>query len=86
MLSTLLAQEERLVNAAPVDADGLPIEINRTVTYADFPNDRFEEIRNTKKLLLIATFSTTNDGSVSVRVHNDQDLKLKLGAIFNVTN
>ncbi len=86
VLDSLLLDVERLIAAAPVDAMGNPTMETRKVTFADFGAERFARIRGTQRLLLVATFSTTNEGTQSVRLNVDQRVKFKLGAILEVTD
>jgi len=87
VLDSLITDDsERLMGAAPVNGEGFPSAINRTITYIDFPADRFARIRQARKLVLLASFSTTNDGQQSVKITAQQKSRLQLGVIVGVEN
>ncbi|MCB0587316.1 MAG: hypothetical protein KDD06_18605, partial [Phaeodactylibacter sp.] len=54
------------------------------VTYADFPEERFDKVRSAQNLAIVASFSTVNNGEVSVKILESQAVQIKLGAIFGV--
>jgi len=86
ILDSLLQQQERIIAAAPVDQDGIvtaPVEETKVI---DIPSDRFTILRSSKKLLLVAAFSTLNDGNVPVKVLSDQSTAIRMGAILKMTN
>lgn len=86
VLDSLFSSSTRVIEGAPVDAIGNPTSAIETVTFSDFPSDRFENIRKATQLEIVATFFSTTDGNQSVRILADQDVKVKLGAILGVSN
>lgn len=86
VLDSLLDSKQRAIAAAPVDSEGYATTSVEQVTFAPFPADRFEKIRNAAKLLIVAGFSTYNDGEVSVRILATQEVTVKLGAILELDN
>lgn len=85
-LDSLFATTTRIVAGAPVNALGRPTGTQTTITYSDFPADRFQNIRTAKRIEIVATFFTTTEGQQSVQILADQDVIVKLGAIFGVSS
>lgn len=77
---------DRLMAGAPVSAQGLPVSTQRTVTYVNFPAERFARIRQARRLVLLSLFSTSTDGQQSVKIVNTQKLSLKLGVVVGIDN
>lgn len=86
VIDSLLQNQERVIAAAPVNPEGIVTTPSQEIKYIDIPEDRFEALQSAKKLLLIASFSTVNDGSVSVKVLQDQSTDIRLGAILKIKN
>ncbi|MEL7428035.1 MAG: hypothetical protein AAFN81_33955, partial [Bacteroidota bacterium] len=84
-LDSLYDAPTRVIAGAPVGSDGRPTDIQETVTFSDFPADRFTKIKGATQLEVVATFFTTTDGEQSVQILNDQDVKVKVGAILGVS-
>ncbi|MEL7249405.1 MAG: hypothetical protein AAFO03_13340 [Bacteroidota bacterium] len=84
-LDSLYDAPTRVIAGAPVGADGRPAGVQETVTFSDFPADRFTKIKGATQLEVVATFFTTTDGEQSVQILNDQDVKVKVGAILGVS-
>ncbi|PSR14296.1 MAG: hypothetical protein DA408_15205 [Bacteroidetes bacterium] len=85
VLDSLFNTAQRIVSGAPVDAVGRPTGTTEVVTYSDFPEPRFKAIQQATQLELVATFFTTTEGQQSVQILDNQDVKIKLGAIFGVS-
>lgn len=86
IMDSLLQSQERVIAAAPVDPQGIVTGPSQETKYIDIAEDRFEFLRSAKKLLLVASFSTINDGSVPVKVLKEQSTDIRLGAILKVKN
>lgn len=86
VLDSLLDSQQRAIAAAPVDSEGYASTSVEQITFAPFPAERFEKIRNSVRLLIVAGFSTYNDGEVSVRILATQEVTVKLGAILELDN
>lgn len=84
ILDSLLDERERFVEAAPVNSAGdVTNQITRS-TFVDIGGERLDALANAEKLVIIAAFSTVNNGDISVNIYNDQEFDLKLGAILKV--
>ena len=86
VLDSLLDSNQQVITPAPVDAEGYANSSVEQTTFAPFPAERFEKIRNADRLMIVAGFSTYNDGNVSVRILATQDVIIKLGAILELDN
>ena len=85
VLDSLLTNgSDRLVDAAPVDDQGLPTQPKRTITTIDFPKERFARIRDSRRLLLLSSFSTSTNGQQSVQIKRNQETRLQIGVILGV--
>lgn len=85
VLDSLYENSTRVIEGAPVDAVGRPTGVQETVTFSDFPAERFTKIKAATQLEVVATFFTTTDGQQSVQILGDQDVKVRLGAILGVS-
>lgn len=85
LLDSLFANNANIIEGADVDQNGNPISTKKVVTYVDFPVDRFESIKQVKKMELVANFSTSTNGMESVRIKDGQDVKIRMGAILGVS-
>lgn len=86
ILDSLLEGRERVIAAAPVDSEGVVTGPVEEIKYTDIGEDRFTALRTATKLLLVASFSTLNEGTVPVKVLNGQSTDIKLGAILKIKN
>ena len=84
VLDSLLGERERVVAAAPVDANGIASGTRQQITFAPFTGERFDRIRQARRLLLSASFSTVEGGQVSVRPLAEQDVRIRIGAKLGV--
>lgn len=84
VLDSLLDDRQRLVAGAPVDAEGNALEPVTTTTFVPLSADRFAKIKTASVILLNAVFSTVNDGEISVKIKEDQNIKIRLGAKLGI--
>ncbi len=79
VLDSLYDDVTRLVEAAPVDSEGVVREPITRINFSTFDAERFDKIRKAKKLALRAYFSTTSDGQQSVKAFSDQHVEIRMG-------
>lgn len=84
VLDSLFQESVQVIEGVPVDSEGNASGVREDVTYVDYPEARFEKVRTAEKLDIVASFSTINDGEVSVKILQSQAVQVKLGAIFGV--
>lgn len=82
VLDSLFQDRQRIIKSASANAEGIATEIEETVTFIDFPEERFDRIRPMQSLIIVAAFTTANEGQQSVRLLAEQGVAIKLGAIF----
>ena len=82
-----LADGELLVvAAAPVDAAGNATGRGSSTNDLPFSGERLNRLREARQLVLQTTFATTEDGSRPVRITDEQELRVRIGARFTVNN
>lgn len=84
VLDSLLTPAESVIAAAAVDNDGNVIETEEKTIFIPYTAERFEKIINAEKALVSANFSTYNNGSTSVRVLSDQEVRVRMGVKFGL--
>ncbi|HKK78947.1 MAG TPA: hypothetical protein VJ933_04930 [Phaeodactylibacter sp.] len=82
VLDSLFDTSRLVIAGAPADTEGFSTGIGEETTFIDFPEGRFASIKPTQQLILVASFTTVNNGQQSVRLLADQGVDLRLGAIF----
>lgn len=84
ILDSLFSEPQRVAKAAPVDNDGFVTTTTENESYADFSAERFAPIKAANQLLIVASFSTTNEGEIPVRVLGNQFVDMRIGAKLKV--
>ncbi len=79
ILDSLFEARRNIVAAAPVDAAGLVVERRTATNLATFPAERFQKVRQAKRLLLSAGFSTSGDGDQTVKALSEQAVDIRMG-------
>ncbi|MBI5916872.1 MAG: hypothetical protein HY842_15975 [Bacteroidetes bacterium] len=79
VLDSLFDARTRIVEAAPVDSNGEVTDPISRTNFSTFTTERFDKIRDAKKLVLHGFFSTTNDGQQSVKAFANQDVEIRMG-------
>ena len=79
LLDSLYDSFKRIVEPAPVNAEGIVTSRISQTNYAIFSSERFDKVRSAKKLKLKATFSTTNEGQQSVKAFAGQNVEIRMG-------
>jgi len=77
--SLFLSDQALILEAAEVNSDGEVTNRVEKITINTFESDRYANIKTAKKVFLNASFSTVNDGTESVRIYSDQDVKFRMG-------
>ncbi|MEM9527985.1 MAG: hypothetical protein AAGA31_15325, partial [Bacteroidota bacterium] len=76
--------ELQLLQSSPVDAAGNPSGVRTQTNDLRFEGERLEAIRSANRLVLTLDISTTDGGTPFVRVTDEQELTVLLGAIVTV--
>ncbi|MBB4080934.1 hypothetical protein GGR28_003573 [Lewinella aquimaris] len=85
-LADLTDGELLVVEASAVDAGGNSTEVKQTTSDVTFTGAQLEQLRRANRLLLNTTFATTDNGTENVRVTNEQELRVRIGARLTVNN
>ncbi len=86
IIDSLLAADEILMAAAPVDADGKSTMAAEKITFSLFDEARFDGVRSATKLFMNARFSTLNNGAQSVKVFADNEVRIRVGMKLGIRN
>ncbi len=76
--------KQRLISGAKVGSDGNVTSKTTQTTYAKVTPERFTKLVNSSKMVLKAAFSTTSDGTQSVRLKSTQDVEFRMGLKFKL--
>lgn len=82
VIDSLFSQSESLILAAPVDAEGEVLAPAKNTQYIPVGAEKFDRLRQAANLLIYAAFSTTENGTKSVKVYSDQDVRILMGMII----
>jgi len=86
VLDSMLDNRQRVIAAAPTNAEGIATTFVQKITFANFDALRFDRIRFAKDIFLVTSFSTYNDGDRSVKVLADQAVKVRMGVKVKTGN
>lgn len=79
VLDSLFDGRQRVIQAAPVDNEGIVLEKIKAETFAMLDERRFDNVRNASRIILQAFFSTYNEGQTSVKIFNTQEVEIRMG-------
>ena len=68
-----------IMEAAPINSEGIATGITRTEKFIPMSSSRFETIRQTKKAFLKTAFTTAQNGSVPVKLLATDNVTIKMG-------
>jgi hypothetical protein len=79
---------QTVIAAAPVDpATGLVTDSARKETFIPMTADRFTRLRDqAKKTYFTTRFTTSNDGTIPVKILNNQTTQVRMGVRLKITN
>ncbi len=86
ILDSLLSSVETVMEAAPVDDNGNATDVSEKTTFIAFDADRFNNVRSAKKLFLRASFSTVENGTKSIKVYAEDEVRVRVGMKLGITN
>lgn len=85
VLDSLFTPTQNLLDAAPVDSEGLPTGITDKTIFTNFDANRFEDIKTAKYLYLSVSFSTANNGETIVKILSSQEVDIRMGMKIGVS-
>lgn len=80
VLMDLTDGELLLIEASAVNTAGDATEVRTVTTDIPFSGERLELLRRADHLLLVTTFGTTENASGPIRITDDQELRVRIGA------
>ena len=75
-----------VLRGAPVGANGLPTSVQTNENVIKIEAEKLKRILPAKKLIIRYSFSTTNNGSVPVKLTSTQDVRVRIGVKFGINN
>ena len=79
ILDSLYEAATGVIAAANIDNNGFSTGSKKAETFITLDKDKLEALKLAKKLIVSASFSTTSQGSVPVKITNNQDLAIRMG-------
>jgi len=79
ILDILIEGDPTIMEAAPVDGNGIVTNSVEKLMQIELDKDKIDNIQNATTILLEATFSTTDDGNVSVKMLESYEMNIKIG-------
>ncbi len=80
-----LFDQKRAILASPImGANSTVINPSEQINLIDISAERFDNIQAAKQVLTSATLSTTNEGTVPVRIMSNQKVDVRMGAIIGM--
>jgi hypothetical protein len=86
VLDSLFSEQSLVIESAVVDLQGFPSATTEKINFIEFTADKFERIRDTEQLILVASFYTTDEGTKSVYITESQNLNVRIGAKIGISN
>ena len=81
-LDSLFAQRAMILRSAEIDNNGYSIAASRKINRISLTENRLENFYAATKMLVKATVVSAENGSEVIRIQSDDQLTIKLGAIF----
>ncbi|MGB3800344.1 MAG: hypothetical protein WA952_11075, partial [Lewinella sp.] len=85
-LADLTDGELLVIRATPVDDQGNATGVQQQTVDVAFSGEKLEAVRRAATLVLRTTFATTDGGTQAVRVLDEQELRVRIGARLSVQN
>ena len=79
VMDSLFTSERLLVESAPVDGNGEVNGVKKVESFIDVTETQLNAIRNSKKVLMKAFLTSSNNGTVGVNIKSSQGLDVKMG-------
>ena len=85
ILDSLFETSQRIIVAAPVDENGIVTQSVRKEIFSRMENERFEQLNQTRNLILKSNFSSVNNGTTNVQLRGSQKVEIGMGLKFGVS-
>ncbi len=84
VIDSMYAAKSPILRGALVNSTGLPVNITTTENLITVNAEKLKKIRPATKLIMRYVFSTTNNGTVPVRLTSTQNVRVRVGVRFGV--
>ncbi len=84
IIDSMYTAKSPILRGAPVNNLGLPTSITTTENLITINAEKLKKIRSAKKLIIRYSFSTTNNGTVPVKLKSTQDVRVRIGVKFGL--
>ena len=84
IIDSLYATKSPILRGAPVNNLGLPTSLTTTENLVTISAEKLKKIRTASKLIIRYAFSTTNNGSVPVKLTSSQNVRVRIGVKFGL--
>jgi len=84
IIDSLFTDQEVILEAAPVGADGFPTTPAPLTTHITIPSDRINILNRSEKMLMSVHLATSDNGQTPVKITGDQKIGVQLGAILSI--
>ncbi len=85
-IDSLYTDYENITQSAEINGTGDVISSTEKVSYVEITAERMENIKQSNKLLIGATFSTANEGNTPVKILTTHELNIKVGMKVSLEN
>ncbi len=84
IIDSMYTAKSPLLRGAPVNNLGLPTGTTTTENLMTFSAEKLKKVRTASKLVIRYSFSTTNNGSVPVKLTSTQNVRVRIGVKFGL--
>jgi hypothetical protein len=84
IIDSMYAAKSPILRGAPVNNLGLPTGITTTENFVTLNAEKLKKVRAATKLIIRYAFSTTNNGSVPVKLTSTQNVRVRIGVKFGL--
>ncbi len=84
IIDSMYAVKSPILRGAPVNSAGLPTSITTTENFITINAEKLKKVRGATKLIIRYSFSTTNNGTVPVKLTSTQDVRVRIGVKFGL--
>lgn len=84
IIDSMYAAKSPILRGALVNSLGLPTAVTTTENFITIAADKLKKVRGATKLIIRYSFSTTNNGTVPVKLTSTQDVRVRIGVKFGL--
>lgn len=86
IIDSLFNNQGQVIPAPEVGANGAVVNILEDINFIDVPAERLDNIQTAKQIKVKASLTSANQGLTPVKIFTNQEIEIKLGAIFGIEN